>query len=915
MKKQHTNFKKILEKNAKTTIKKYLESNLENLKSLFINFINNLKTDLKNNNNLSFTVDRIEDFSRILEERGNLTKFNYHFPDVLNVGELISLQKMISPIIGEYNSKDKVPFFIPTQKSNLALLLNPKTQENIITILETIVIKMLLSLPDGLVKVSIFDKSGVGQNFPNLTGLHDKFTNAKILSEDNAIELELENIRNSMTTISKAITSNGYDSIEDYNNNTDEISQRYQFIVIHGFPTGFNKRATENILSLIESGSKAGIYVFMTVNSDPIQGLNKQINSTPLKTILANTSTFEFPDRINEAQNLGLVQENVECIMLPLKNEKELKVLFNTKFYTKFDKFRKNEAEFFISELNQKIKPIILQPIIDIKKVLPNKDKFWQKKAGKGISVPFAKKGIENVYCSLGVNEFGESIGAHHLMVGGATGSGKTVLLHDIILMAGVHYSPKELQFWLLDYKEGTEFAVYKNYPYVQVLSMESEIEFGHEVLDKAIEEMKKRGKLFKEEDVANLDRYNEVVVSSKALPRIVIIIDEFQKLLPSDQRISSATNSKLDNVLRLGRSFGINLILSTQTLKGVDLDPGIMSNIPLRIALNMDEKDAVKIFGDNNKAPKSLEYPGEGIYNANFGDTVANIPFQAYKCIGETTLDMINLNTNFVAENLPPHELDKIYESRFVYNGDQEADIKTNLENINNPKNSNIYIGERAGLTKEHMSYSFDYNTYGENLLIVGSKEEHARSIVFYSIKQMLKNSDNKVYIFNSLIHTQSLFKESFEKCDNFKYVSNLNGLEQFNSLWEEYTNRLKNKEKKHDKIYVYMYFIEGSSVISGNYSDPVQKKIIEIIKNGPELGVHFIIYASDFSTLNEKELTTSLSKFRKKIALQGESGSTKIFGTDVTTTFGNSKHIAIFRNEGKVFKFKPYKIGENNV
>ena len=95
-----------------------------------------------------------------------------------------------------------------------------------------------------------------------------------------------------------------------------------------------------------------------------------------------------------------------------------------------------------------------------------------------------------------------------HGLITGATGTGKTVLLHNIILNAAELYSPEDLQMILMDFKEGTEFACYDGLPHMRVLSIASELHFGHSVFEWLVAERMRRANLFKKAGVANLADY-----------------------------------------------------------------------------------------------------------------------------------------------------------------------------------------------------------------------------------------------------------------------------------------------------------------------------------------------------------------------------------------------------------------------
>lgn len=916
--------KRVLLDNAKQIMKSDVESKIEDINDNATSFNNKLIDDLLEVGN-PITAIGNQNLDNFKEVNKTLRKQDYHFPDFIKIGDLLNYKQTPSKILKDKFYETRIPFLMPISDFGMGIFMNVKYKERINAILELTAFKIISSLPNGLVKISLIDKTGAGQNFPFLSNLHEKFIDGKVLSEDNEIELELDSLKNSMATITQSIAANGFSSVEDYNKRTDEVAQQYQIICVSNFPTGFNKKATENLLALMESGPKAGIYVLLSFSLNPAYGLNQAINGLTLNDFIKHISLFEISDRPNEYTHNKWVTENAELYKIPLVNEKEFKNLVNNIYSIDFEKANEKYLFSIIESLNNSIENINLRPIVDLQKSIP--DKFWTKNAGKGVVVPFGKRGIENIYLALGINQYGEDESTHHGLICGATGSGKTVFIHDLILQLAMNYSPEQLQFYLLDYKEGTEFAIYKDFPYVNILSMEGEVEFGLEVLDKAISIMQERGDLFKKEGVANLDGYNKKVSPDKILPRIIFFIDEFQALLPKNQRIASKTNEKIDKILRLGRSFGINLLLATQTLKGIDLEASILSNMPLRIALRMDEKDAIKIFQEGNTAPKFLKNPGEGIYNKAYGNGKSNVHFQAFRAIDDTVPQVMNKILNYIEDNLSKDVYERIENDRFIYNGENPAELENNLilmENIkNNKHNETIYFGEPAGLQKEHIKLKFN-KEFGENLIMVGNDQKHASSIFYTSIYQLAMN-DVKIYFnnFNSQLESgfynklkENLNTNDFEK---IKFSNNKTAEIYLDEIYEEFEARkdliAKEPEKLYElkSLYFFNYFIESGQIFNPQgFKDKNIEKLFKLIKEGPEYGIYSIYYATDFNTITTTDISRELSKFKKKIALQG-GNSLKVFGSDAGIEFSKSTLIAII-NTGEIGvenkKFKPYNI-----
>lgn len=164
-----------------------------------------------------------------------------------------------------------------------------------------------------------------------------------------------------------------------------------------------------------------------------------------------------------------------------------------------------------------------------------------------------------------------------HLLIGGTTGSGKSVGLNTFILSLIAAKKPSEVKFVLIDPKR-IEFSVYNNqkYLYAPVITETSE---AVAVLAYLANEMDKRYELFAENMSKNLTDYNRT--ADEKLPYIVCVIDEFADLMAMDKNVEK-------DVMRLAqkaRAAGIHLILATQR-PSVDVVTGVLkANFPTRLA------------------------------------------------------------------------------------------------------------------------------------------------------------------------------------------------------------------------------------------------------------------------------------------------------------------------------------------
>ncbi|WP_083972027.1 FtsK/SpoIIIE domain-containing protein [Actinoplanes awajinensis] len=187
-----------------------------------------------------------------------------------------------------------------------------------------------------------------------------------------------------------------------------------------------------------------------------------------------------------------------------------------------------------------------------------------------------------------------------HWMVGGRSGAGKTAFLINVLYGLGTRYSPDELALYLLDFKEGVSFAEFVPtqrdrtwLPHARAVGVESDREYGLAVLRELDAEMGRRSMAYKRAGVARFADLRVVAAEEgrgRPLPRVLCVIDEFQVLLAGNDPTAAEAVSLLESLARKGRSYGIHLVLASQTVLGVEAlyakRDSIFGQFPVRIAL-----------------------------------------------------------------------------------------------------------------------------------------------------------------------------------------------------------------------------------------------------------------------------------------------------------------------------------------
>ena len=187
-----------------------------------------------------------------------------------------------------------------------------------------------------------------------------------------------------------------------------------------------------------------------------------------------------------------------------------------------------------------------------------------------------------------------------HWMVGGRSGAGKTAFLINVLYGLGTRYSPDELGLYLLDFKEGVSFAEFVPtqrdrtwLPHARAVGVESDREYGLAVLRELDAEMTRRSVAYKRAGVTRFADLRAVAAEEgrgRPMPRVLCVIDEFQVLLAGNDPMATEAVQLLESLARKGRSYGIHLILASQTVLGVEAlyakRDSIFGQFPVRIAL-----------------------------------------------------------------------------------------------------------------------------------------------------------------------------------------------------------------------------------------------------------------------------------------------------------------------------------------
>lgn len=460
----------------------------------------------------------------------------------------------------------------------------------------------------------IIDVKGLGSTYRLLQPLNE-FDTLTFLNTDNQVSEGLERLEKWIADTYEKCLGERYDSIEDYNR-VSLSKQNRKCLIIDDLIGNVEPKYYDQILRIMNNGVKAGVYVLCSIE-------NQDFNN--------NRASMEFDASVRKAATIIPVRDN-GCFYINnsaavfLKNDTDQERIASVRC-----KLAAHEKE---------------SAIIPIGKALPA-DGHWQKKSSaNGLKVDFGvdENGRKASFEISSERPYGLIIGDVRV--------GKSSLLHTIIFQLLSNYSPAEVRIAVGDFKEGADFNVYAkgNLKAVDTVVNDEDPDSMLSFLKYYVQEMQARQRAFEQmEDITGVivqkyedfrHLYDDHRSEIQPMPRIVILIDEFQSLFDG-----ASCAAYMTELVRKGATYGIHVILSSQRAVSDNPRNGFTSSLkdyftsrfvfktPQNAARSMLAERCADTGRENTGIQRaSLLKKGHTVYNSYMGQNEAdNAVVQCY--------------------------------------------------------------------------------------------------------------------------------------------------------------------------------------------------------------------------------------------------------------------------------------------
>ncbi len=766
--------------------------------------------------------------------------------------------------------------------------------------INNLILRLLATTPPGRVEFTVFDPVGLGQNFAALMHLADyesSTINSRIWTQSAQFEEKLAELNEHMEKIIQMYLRNEYATITEYNAQAGSVAEKYHYLVIASFPVNFSDTAAKRLRNIAANGARCGVFTLIQWdqrNAVPTDFVPDEMRSQSLDLVRTETG-FEFS---------GWRAAGTRVALDPAPAPE-----FTTQLLHQIGDAGKNSN----------------RVEVPFEQVAPADGNFWTEETSEELRVPIGRSGATKLqYLAIGRDT------RQHALLAGKTGSGKSTLFHIIITNLALRCSPEEVEFYLVDFKKGVEFKCYGNHrlPHARVVAIESDRAFGLSVLQRVDDELRRRGDLFRKVGAQDLAGFKRA--SHEPMPRVLLMIDEFQEFFTEEDRVSQNAAVLLDRIVRQGRAFGIHVILGSQTLGGAyTLARATIGQMVIRIALQCNEADAYLIMDQDNPAPRLLSRPGEGIYNDTAGSIEGNSPFQAV-WLSDRTRDGYLAKIRTQAGNSG-----RDYPGPIVFEGNAPADVRDNLSLRNMMKSAGeVSAPVRTWLGAPNSikgpTEAIFRRQSASNLLVVGQGDERMLTILSVALVALAAQHAKdgaKFFVLHNL-------SSGFSQLEFFQRViaavpqpvvqaGNGNLSEVMSNLSEELKRRLETETSGPD-VFVLIHDLQNfkklrqedefSFSASSTEATPATT-LLQLINEGPARGIHVILTCDSYGNLNRFLGRKALGEIEMRVAFQMSAGdSASLIDAPDASVLGLHRAVLFNEREGSLETFRPYALPGND-
>ena len=665
--------------------------------------------------------------------------------------------------------------------------------------------------------------------------------NAAILKKSDSLGDMLNDSRNVLES-NQNVSGNSAEGLLGYRKQRGSVAGVLRLNVILGLPTDLHAQDVELLSHLMRNGPKNGVSFIIASASFPTAFAPNMMADVFSLSLASPRETYiyEAPEqsRGSNVPTASLAQTGERVLVWKWSRYSAMYALLNAEIAAE-------AVDSLVVTANARFDREKLPPVY-LGDIDTEKD-MWQRSSATELKCIIGANGdtpTELVLASDGEN-------FHHALITGEKGMGKSTLIATIIFGLCQRYAPEELQLYLMDLKNGLDMKAFTNIdkedflPHIRAVVLNNDIDACHHVLVHLEQEFVRRASAFG--NSKSISEYRKANPQA-TMPRILVVIDEFQQLFIQGSSHHSEDADILYKIATQGRAYGIHLILASHGITSMSAYNWNISTFwaqfDIRLGFRNSPDVAAAVFSSKNTAISLLRSKGQAIINTLSGNNTAdNRHFVVATCEAEQNTrqyrmwsaakDYVEPPRIFCKDALAPlHSvvpyLRTMQERSALHNAHKEFIIGMGFGVSNLPATASFSM-----LPGNHMAIVGDANLANTSMrigimqtLILSLALAHQRQeVLFYVLDwpELSAEEEERFALWTTLLHSLG-----------FK----INDLSKRN--FEEFLQHMADNLEGSSGIrqYIVSFNMDRHQLIDRT----AQNNLAKIIQFGPSSGVHFI-------------------------------------------------------------------------
>jgi len=795
-------------------------------------------------------------------------------------------------------------------------------RDEVIGGIQSMLVRMIATLPPGAVRFTFLDPKGLGDSVAALLPLGEfdpELIDKAVATTPQEMEERLVDLTHHMERVISQHLRGTHQSLAECNAAAGEVLEPYHVLVVLDHPALLDQTTSRLVAAIADNGPRCGVFTVIARDDQPSYTAHK----TPLPDHALHFSLDQGAYRVS-IPNAGQWELRFDATPPGSGDGPSLVERIVTTVGQRAGEARESALELgkLYDVMNRAVAKLPGGPgLPDIESAVDPGDPttWWSASSANGLAVPLGRLGPTTLAT------FAADSKRPGMLIAGQKGSGVSNAMHAVITGLSMLYSPAELELYLLGLRGGRSLAVYaeQGLPHAKVVATEADREFATTMLKALTVEMERRLALLHGTvgERAGYEGYRDDPTVDDHLPRVLVVIDNVGSVLTPEDRTAQRAREMLEQLLRLGPTAGIHLLIVARDDETA-LHASVANSLRQRLVFAIPDEQALQLLGDGASELAHLNRAGDAVLCTNPGDELSTKRFQTV-WVNPTEQAIGLRDLHRLMQDRGEGQTPQVYDGAAIARLERRDPLSLVGDGSKQGarRMPRLWLGEPMGIGApvEALLRRQD----GANLMVLASDPEVGQGLLLSSIvSSLLVHGDNVGVLALDFMPPEAGFTEAAHALANGPWtlqVARRRSLVKVVDLIHRVVqDRLATDDLRGKPV---LFVLNGLArardfevTVAGDavVDDLDMLHTIEtILRDGPEVGVHTITWVDSLASLNRRLPKSSIREFALRVAgPMAKEESLSFIDSERAAELAPNEALFADEDLGRLHKLRPYAV-----